>query len=47
MSILSPLVTAFPGLTAEQLDGLIVLAGFGLAAFAIYVVFQIARERGN
>ena len=45
MGVFSNFAEAYPGLSADQLGALIVLAAFGLAAFAIYAVFQIARER--
>jgi hypothetical protein len=45
MSVFSTLSKVLPSLGAAQLGATVVLAGFGLAAFAIYAVMQIAKDR--
>jgi len=43
MSKLWDFLASFPSLSPAQLDALVVLAGFGLAAFSIYAVLEIAK----
>ena len=47
MRLFSVFAEILPGLTTAQLGAVIILAAFGLAGFAIYAVFQIAKERGK
>jgi len=43
--VLAAAIAAFPALTMEQLNGLIVLCALGVAAFAIYAVLTLAKDK--
>ena len=45
MPTLNDFLTLVPTLPIDHLNALIALAGLGLAAFAIYVVFAVVTER--
>lgn len=47
MQTLNELSKNIGQLPIEHLVGVVLLAGFGLSAFAIYAVFSIAREKGR
>jgi hypothetical protein len=47
MRAISILTGVIPILSQEQLSTVVVLSGFGLAAFAIYAVVLIAREKSK
>lgn len=43
--VLVAAIAAFPTLTLDQLSGLIALGALGVAAFAIYVLLQLGKDR--
>jgi hypothetical protein len=43
--IVATAVAAFPALTMDQVNGLIALCALGVAAFAIYAVLQLAKDK--
>ena len=45
MRVLSHMAEILPGLISAQPGTVVILAAFGLSAFAIYAVVLIARER--
>ncbi len=45
MEIFTNLVAAFANLSRDHVIALIALGAFGLSAWAIYVVFTVAKER--
>jgi hypothetical protein len=47
MRVFSDFAEILPGLSPAQLVATVILAAFALAAFAIYAVCQVVRERGK
>jgi hypothetical protein len=45
MSELKQIIELVSGLSSVQLFGIVLLSAFGLAAFAIYAIWSIAKER--
>lgn len=45
MDHIENLLAAFDGMSGGALAVLVILGGFGLAAFAIYAVLAVAKER--
>lgn len=43
--VLVTAIAAFPALTFGQLNGLIALGALGVAAFAIYALLQLGKDR--
>lgn len=43
MTVITNLLSLFPGLTMDQVNGLIALSAVALAGFTVYVVFAMAR----
>ncbi len=43
MTIISNLISLFPNLSMDQVNGLIALSAVALAGFTVFVVFAMAR----